>query len=282
MTGNYSIDWREVVGANSILLSENPYIDIFPTQNTAYTLNVSSCSFDFYINFYPSPALNVEHTNLLCFGDNNAIIYISTDSSTTINYTLIDSMSNIVYFNATNIPTDTIENVSAGTYTVELKDEFLCIVSEEIEISQPDSLYIDSLLIQNINCHGESLGSLAFKVFGGVDPNIFVLNGDTIALTQNEYDYFLIENLIPNSYFLEVTDLHGCSHFLDFEITESTALQFTINGFTDTISCYGDSSAFIILNTLGGTPPYLYDLYKKGFSELTSDISLMGEMSSRI
>ena len=97
--GNYSIEWR-VAGANSILLSEN-HIDIFPTQNTAYTLNVSSCSFDFYINFYPSPALNVEHTNLLCFGDTNAIIYISTDSSTTINYTLIDSMSNIVYFNAT-------------------------------------------------------------------------------------------------------------------------------------------------------------------------------------
>lgn len=261
MTGNYSIEWREVVGANSILLSENPYIDIFPTQNTAYTLNVSSCSFDFYINFYPSPALNVEHTNLLCFGDTNAIIYISTDSSTTINYTLIDSMSNIVYFNATNIPTDTIENFSAGTYTVELKDEFLCIVSEEIEISQPDSLYIDSLLIQNINCYGESLGSLAFKVFGGVDPNIFVLNGDTIALTQNEYGYFLIENLIPNSYFLEVTDLHGCSHFLDFEITESIELQFTINSFTDTISCYGDSSAFINLNALGGTPPYLFDLY---------------------
>ncbi len=261
MTGNYSIEWRKIIGANSILLSENPSIDIVPTQNTAYLLNVSSCSFDFYINFYPSPALDVEHTNLLCYGDTSATIYISTDSSTTINYTLIDSMSNVVYFNTTNIPMDTIENISAGAYTVELKDEFLCVVSEEIEILQPDSLYFDSLQIQNINCYGEGLGSMAFKVYGGVDPDIFVLNGDTVALTQNQDGYFFIENLIPDSYIVEVIDLNGCSNFLDFEITESTALQFTINDFTDTISCYGDSSAYISLNTVGGTPPYLYDLY---------------------
>ena len=51
---------------------------------------------------------------------------------------------------------DTIEYVSAGTYTVELKDEFLCVVSEEIEILQPDSLYFDSLQIQNIDCFGRA------------------------------------------------------------------------------------------------------------------------------
>ena len=133
----------------------------------------------------------------MCFGDTNATIYISTDSSTTINYTLIDSMNNIIYFNTTNIPMDTIENVSAGAYIVELKDEFLCVVRQEIEILQPDSLYFDSLQIQNINCYGEGLGSMAFKVFGGVDPDIFVLNGDTMVLTQNQDGYFFIENLIP-------------------------------------------------------------------------------------
>ena len=244
-----------------MLLSENPQIDIFPTQNTAYTLNVSSCSFDFYVNFYPSPALDVEHTNLLCYGDTNATINISTDSSTYINYTLIDSMSNIVYFNTTNIPMDTIENLSAGTYIVELKDEFLRVVEEEIEILQPDSLYFDSLQIQNINCYGEGLGSIEFKLFGGFDPNIFVLNEDTMVLTQNEDGYFFIENLIPINYIIEVTDLNGCSHFLDFQITESTELQLNINDFTDTISCFGDSSAFINLNAVGGTTTYLFDLY---------------------
>ena len=91
MTGYYSIQWREIIGANSILLSENSSLDISPTQNTAYTLNISSCSFDFYVNFYPSPSLDIEHSNLLCFGDTNATIYIATDSSTTINYSLIDS-----------------------------------------------------------------------------------------------------------------------------------------------------------------------------------------------
>ena len=170
-------------------------------------------------------------------------------------------MSNIIYFNTTNIPMDTIENISAGIYTVELKDEFLCVVSEEIEITQPDSLFFDSLQINNINCYGEGLGTIAFKVIGEIYPEIFILNGDTIVVSQNQDDYFFIENLNPNSYSLNAIDLNGCSHFLDFEITESIELQFNINSFTDTISCYGDSTGIINLDVLGGTPSYLFDLY---------------------
>tara|TARA_Y100000813_G_scaffold108288_1_gene77455 strand:- start:1642 stop:8748 length:7107 start_codon:yes stop_codon:yes gene_type:complete len=260
ISGNYSVEWRQVVGVNSILLSENPSINIYPTQNTAYTLNISSCSFDFYVNFYPSPALNVEHTNLLCNGDTNAVIYISTDSSSIINYTLIDSSSNIIYFNSSNIPMDTIENLSAGFYTVELKDEFLCAVSEEIEILQPDSIYFDSVYVNNINCFEQGFGSILFSINSNVDPDIFILNDDTINLIQNN-GYYFIENLIQNSYNLNIIDVNGCFHSLDFEINESPELLFSISSYLDTISCYGDSTSFISLNVSGGTPNYFFQLF---------------------
>ena len=51
ITGDYSVEWREIMGTHSILLSENPSIEIITNQSTAYTLNVSSCSFDFFINY---------------------------------------------------------------------------------------------------------------------------------------------------------------------------------------------------------------------------------------
>lgn len=261
VTGGYSIEWREVIGTNSILLSEDPSIEITTDQSTAYTLNISSCSFDFYINYYPSPSIDVQHTNLLCYGDTDATIYIETDSSTSINYSLIDSIGNVVYFNNSIFPSDTIENVSAGVYTVELKDEFLCVVSQQIEILQPDSLYFDSLQIQNIECYGQGLGSISFKVYGGVDPDIFILNDDTIVLAQNQQEFYYIENLSAENYVLEVVDLNGCFSFLEFEIVESPEMLFSINSYADTISCYGDSTAFISLNSSGGTPSYIYDLY---------------------
>ncbi len=261
MTGNYSIEWREIVGSNSILLSENDTIEIIPTQSTNYVLNVSSCSFDFYVNFYPSPNIDVQHTNLLCYGDTNATIYIETDSSNSINYSLIDSMSNVIYSNNTNLPMDTIENIAAGTYTVELKDEFLCVVSQQVDILQPDSLYFDSLQVQNIECFAQSLGSMSFKVYGGVDPDIFILNGIPTELTQNAQGYFYIEDLMPMSYTIEVIDLNGCYHSLEFEIVEAPPMFFSVNSYSDTISCYGDSTAIINLNVSGGTPSYIFDLY---------------------
>ncbi|MDG1916309.1 MAG: T9SS type A sorting domain-containing protein [Flavobacteriales bacterium] len=261
MTGNYSIEWREIVGSNSILLSENDTIEIIPTQSTNYVLNVSSCSFDFYVNFYPSPNIDVQHTNLLCYGDTNATIYIETDSSNSINYSLIDLMNNVIYFNNTNLPMDTIENIAAGTYTVELKDEFLCVVSQQVDILQPDSLYFDSLQVQNIECFAQSLGSMSFKVYGGVDPDIFILNGIPTELTQNAQGYFYIEDLMPMSYTIEVIDLNGCYHSLEFEIIEAPPMFFSVNSYSDTISCYGESTAIINLNVSGGTPSYIFDLY---------------------
>ena len=51
------------------------------------------------------------------------------------------------YFNTTNVPMDTIENISAGNYVVELKDEFLCVVTEEIEIIEPNPLYLTLLTL---------------------------------------------------------------------------------------------------------------------------------------
>ena len=183
--------------------------------------------FDFYVNFYQSPSLDVEHTNLLCNGDSNAVIYISTDSSAIINYTLIDSLSNIIYFNSTNVPMDTIENLNAGTYTVELKDEFLCVVSQEIEILQPDLIYFDSVQINNINCFGQGYGSVLFSVNSNISPDIFILNGDTINIGQNN-GYYFIDNLVNDDYNLNIIDINGCSHSLNLRFWNRQSYFFQL------------------------------------------------------
>ena len=155
---------------------------------------------------------------------------------------------------------DTIENLSAGLYTVELKDEFLCTVSEEIEILQPDSIYFDSVLVNNINCFEQGFGSILFSINSDFDPDIFILNGDTINIGQNN-GYYFIDNLVNDDYNLNITDINGCSHSLNFEILESPELFFSIDSYLDTIKCYGDSTSFLSLNISGGTPNYIFQLF---------------------
>ena len=86
------------------------------------------------------------------------------------------------------------------------------------------------------------------------------MSGDTINLSQNNGYYFL-ENLIQDSYNLNVIDDNGCFHSLDFEINESPELLFSISSYLDTISCYGASTSFISLNASGGTPNYIFQLF---------------------
>ena len=254
------------VGANSILLSENPSVYIFPTQNTAYTLNISSCSFDFYINFFNSPALDVEHTNLLCFGDTNSTIYISTDSSTTINYTLIDSTSNIVYFN-TNVPMDTIENISAGNYVVELKDEFLCVVTEEIEIIEREPFILDSINVTDVVLlHGDSTGILDAYFTGGTPGYTFIFNNDSSILPNQLYS---------SSFYLEIVDSNGCFLDTNFIVNEPNELSISIvDSLTFDISCFGNNDGQIGLDATGGVPPYQFSI----FSQSPQDTNVITEL----
>ena len=261
LNDNYTVEWREVVGATSIILSQNPSIDILPVQNTAYSLNVSSCSSEFYVNFYQSPTLEVEHEDLLCFGESNAIIFIATDASGLVDYSLTDSLGDMVYFNSTISLFDTIGDLSAGEYTIELIDNNLCDIREEVHILQADSLFFDDLQVQHIECYGQNLGSVAYKLLGGTSPYYFLLNGDTIAPLQDMQGYYNIDNLIPSDYTIKVFDANGCHRSLDFEILEAAEMVFSINSFSDTINCFGDSTAYINLNASGGTPDYTFYLY---------------------
>lgn len=58
ITGNYSLEWRQVVGQSTVFLSDSVQVELFPTENTNYQLNISNCTLDFYVNFFPSPRID--------------------------------------------------------------------------------------------------------------------------------------------------------------------------------------------------------------------------------
>jgi hypothetical protein len=75
-------------------------------------------------------------------------------------------------------------------------------------------------------------------------------------------------NLTAGTYFIDVTDINGCSSNQIFTITEPNPLF--VNAFSTDISCFGycDGSAFSMPS--GGTPPYSY-LWSNG--NITDNIS---------
>jgi len=262
VSGNYLVEWHQVVGQNFLTLGDSSVIEIFPTQSSNYVLELGNCFFDFSIDYY-SPVLDVSNTNLLCNGDTNAYIIVSSDSSSsTAHFILKDSLGVEVYNNISNQLIDTIFGLSSNKYTVELLDEWMCSTSTIVDVTQPDSLKIDSLLIQNILCFGDTSGQVTFKITGGNPSYTISLNGDTLNLTSNSLGQYSIDNLLPNSYTIELTDANGCYYSTSFQIVEPSLLSLSISSSLDSITCFGDSTGFIQVSANGGTQGYDFQISK--------------------
>ncbi|MGC6490951.1 MAG: T9SS type A sorting domain-containing protein [Flavobacteriales bacterium] len=260
-SSSYLINWRQVIGQNSVVIGSSSTIEIFPTQTSDYILEIATCFFDFTINYYQNPVLQLQNTDLLCFGDSDASIIMFADStSSTAHFVLTDSTNTVLLDSISNQLVDTIAGLSAGQYTVEFIDQWQCTTEQEVNILQPEQIRFDSVYVQNIYCNGEGFGHIYFKLEGGILPYTITLDSIAISQTPNPDGFYLIENLPPGTFLLEVVDDNNCYFSYTFEIVESPLLVFSLDSFEDTISCFGDSTAFIQLSASGGTPEYTFQL----------------------
>ena len=252
VSGNYLVEWHQVVGQNFLILGDSSVIEIFPTQSSNYVLELGNCFFDFSIDYY-SPVLDVSNTNLLCNGDTNAYIIVSSDSSSsTAHFILKDSLGVEVYNNISNQLIDTIFGLSSNKYTVELLDEWMCLTSTIVDVTQPDSFYFDSLIITDVICHGDSSGVIDYVLNGGTSPFDYVINSDTSILSNA---------LASGAYTIEIIDSNNCIIDTNFVVNEPTVLSLSvIDSLTNDISCFGNNDGQIGLTASGGVPPYKFKI----------------------
>ncbi|MEP7171605.1 MAG: SprB repeat-containing protein, partial [Bacteroidota bacterium] len=186
----------------------------------------------------PPATINIDSTNnLKCNSDNNGAIYISISGGAP-GYT---------YTWSNGFTTQNITNLSAGTYTISVKDTNLCITIDTIILTQPDSL-LDSVMVTNALC-GDSNGVAIIYPYGGVPPySYFWSDGQT---TQS------IDSLLAGSYTFTVTDVNGCTHVDNANISNIGGPDVTIDLAVD-VSCNGANDGAIYVTPTGGSPPYTY------------------------
>lgn len=139
--------------------------------------------------------------------------------------------------------------ISSGSYTVDVTDQNGCQLQETITIEQPQAPLVVVTVGRDVNCFGESTGSIETTVSGGTAPYTFNWsNGET---TQN------IEDLNAGIYTVTVTDQNGCTAFSGTTINQPDTLDVVVD-ITDP-SCYGFSDGVVILNVTGGVQPYYFD-----------------------
>jgi gliding motility-associated-like protein len=238
-TSPYSYSWSNgATSQNLTNLSSGTYsVTITDANNCSTTISAITVA-------EPAAALSANvatSTNVACNAGSNGAIDLNVNGGTSP-----------YSFNWSNgATTEDIAGLNSGTYTVTVTDANGCTFSASEEITQPSAGLAASISsTQNVNCFGGNNASVQLAVSGGTSP--YSYNWSNGATSQN------ISSLVAGVYSVTVTDANGCTETQTATITQPTdALSTSINNITN-VSCYGNSTAAILINVNGGTTPYSY------------------------
>lgn len=159
----------------------------------------------------------------------------------------------------------TIDNLSAGTYTVTVTGSAGCgTVIEEFTITEPEAI-TTTLEVSHETAMGANDGSVIITIFGGTPPYDDAENGQ-----------ITIENLAPGNYENTITDANGCTVLVSFTINSFNCGSISSTISSTDVSCSNgeDGTASIVAND--GTAPYTYN-WSNGATEAMISGLLSGD-----
>jgi predicted secreted protein len=203
----------------------------------------------------PTIVANATQTNVSCNQGGNGTATVAP-SGGTAPYTLLWS---------NNETSSTITGLSAGNYSVTIKDANLCQITQNFTITEPTKLVASQGALINVSCNGGSNGSATVNVTGGAGNYTYswAPSGGTAATASG---------LTSGTYTVTVKDANLCQTTQSFTISQPNALSATISK-TD-ILCNGTPSGSASVTVTGGTSNYTYSWSPSGgTSAIASNLS---------
>ncbi|MBU3675819.1 MAG: hypothetical protein FGM54_01360, partial [Chitinophagaceae bacterium] len=160
----------------------------------------------------------------------------------------------------------TFTNLSAGTYTLNVKDSNNCIKTSVVNIVTPNAPIINSVNPTHVSCFGGSNGAILVNASGGTGTLSYLLQPGPITNTTGTFN-----GLVANTYTIKVTDASGCYNTSVVQITQPPILNAVLT--PNAVTCFGQNNGSISTNASGGTSPYTYQLLPSGPSNSTGQFN---------
>lgn len=188
----------------------------------------------------------------------------------------LTSPQNIVTTGTTTNNTKLFDNLPAGQYQFRLKDANNCLYfkdasndstewyTEQIEITEPDSLLTLSVIPYHVSCNKFGNGSIKLNVSGGW-PNanngyLYSFNNG-VSWSANDS----IANLTPNICDIQIKDNEGVIRKDQVAITEPDTLNFSIIDQKDA-TCRAKENGYVVASTLSDGTPFANGLHYSIYS----------------
>ena len=174
-----------------------------PVQNATYYLTVSlgTCVSKDTVSVIVLPgitSINFTQTNVSCFdGNDGTMTAIAAGGSAPFQFAWSNASTGA-----------TINNLTAGIYTVTVTNDQDCMGTATASITQPLPLVISGTIVQNAG-NGMNNGSILVSMTGGTPMYQYQwLSSNNNIITGQTNN--LIDSIPPGDYRLRVTDVNGC------------------------------------------------------------------------
>ncbi|QNR25507.1 SprB repeat-containing protein [Croceimicrobium hydrocarbonivorans] len=189
----YSYAWSDGgSGANRTGLAPGTY-SVTVTDQTG-------CADSITVEVYGISPLTASITvdqDLECYGDTLGTLSVNANSLAPP-YTYLWSNGDT---------TMTADSLAPGTHWVRVTDTNNCLATDTFTLVQPDSLYIDSVKINNnVSCFGGADGSVTVYHSGGTGSVTYTFTSQNNSAVLNDPDA-----LVADDYVLTLTDANGCA-----------------------------------------------------------------------
>lgn len=143
--------------------------------------------------------------------------------------------------------TQTISNLTPGTYSVTVSDSKGCSATASATVANKTPIVI-SIITTQPTCATDSTGILTASVSGGTPPYTYAWSNG--ATTQT------ITGLGAGTYTVTITDNKGCKSSKSIDLQPKSKLKLTVSGNNE--SCPDLNNGSITANPTNGVPPYAY------------------------
>ena len=191
-------------------------------------------------------------TAVLCFGDANGSVRV-TPAGGTAPYTV--SVDDFATTQTVQGGSDyTFTGLTAGTYTVAVRDAHNCEATVEVEIATPDALTLTEDSVSHPLCFQSVDGDITYTVNGGVAPYTMTLDG-TVHSTDLSAGTHDVAGLATGDHTIVIVDANGCQISITSTLVEPALLVASQAAITP-ITCHDGDDGTVTVSIAGGTAPY--------------------------
>jgi gliding motility-associated-like protein len=215
-----------------------------------YTVTVrdaNNCTSTASVNITQPIALTASittQTNASCFGTATGSLTVAGSGGTpTYQYS--------INAGTTYQASGTFSGLTAGSYTILVKDGNNCTVAQPVTITQPTAVTASITAQTNVSCFGGNTGSVTVAGAGGTPAYQYSLNGGALQSSGT------FTPLTAATYTVTIQDGNGCTVTQSVTITQPT--QVTVTATKVDATC-GAANGSITATGANGTGPYTYSI----------------------